>query len=141
MPDLFRLDPDPAGELGDGTEYVEGAPPRVSQVEWLFDYVPDDELLYRHPVYLVSRSLGERLDAAGVSGYELRDAELSKSDNWEDMEDPDTDVPDFRWLEVTGRPGEEDLGLDERARLVVTQRGLDALRQGRLDACEVEPWG
>jgi hypothetical protein len=140
MPQFYILEPEPAGELGLGTDFVRGSvPPRVSRLEWVFDFLPDDDLIHRTPAYMVSAGLAAALDEARLTGYEFRDATVSKAPEFDEL-NPGADLPDYRWLEVTGKPGEDDLGLDDLAQLVVSERALETLRRGRLDDCRVEPF-
>ena len=40
---------------------------------------------------------------------------------------PGRELPRFRWLDVHGRPGRDDFGLDSDFVLVVSERALEAL--------------
>jgi hypothetical protein len=140
MSQFFVLEPEPAGELGLGTDFVPNSvPPRVSRLEWVFDFLPDDDLIHRTPAYMVSAGLAAALDEAGLTGYEFREATVNKAPEFDEI-NPGEDLPDYRWLEVTGKPGEDDLGLDDLAQLVVSERALETLKRGRLDDCRVEPF-
>ncbi len=50
------------------------------------------------------------------------------------------ELPEFKWFYVTGKAGQDDFGVTDKADLVVSQAALDVLRQGRLDECDVEPY-
>ncbi len=54
--------------------------------------------------------------------------EVTASEQFEELY-PARQLPKFAWLRVEGKPGQEDFGIAPDARLVVSQRALDVLRQ------------
>ncbi len=49
-------------------------------------------------------------------------------------------LPEFHWLRVTGDPGVDDFGTEDRLWLVVSEEALDALRGATLEHAEIEPY-
>jgi hypothetical protein len=136
----YALSPEVAGELGERTEMDTAVhPPVVSRLHYEFSDWLGDELVESFPVFLISTALGQSAASAGLSGFVLADAETTLSEEAEELLDGET-IPEFRWLQITGRPGAADFGQTAEARLVVSERALDLLRQGSLNNCGVEDY-
>ncbi|MCX9191955.1 hypothetical protein C3Y87_11110 [Carbonactinospora thermoautotrophica] len=134
----FLLEPEVAGELGPHTEMDTSVhPPRVHRLHYEITDWLGDELLESFPCFLISRRLGERAAAEGLTGFELADVEVTLSPEAEELLG-DVQLPEFRWLKVTGVAGSADFGLTAKAQLVVSERALDVLREGSLENCDVE---
>lgn len=73
----YRLDPQVAGELGDGT-VLDGStrPPKVSRVDYVLDRPDADPIIQSFPVFLVAEDLGPHLENAGLIGFRLADADV-----------------------------------------------------------------
>ncbi|MDP9394092.1 MAG: hypothetical protein M3Q27_07480 [Actinomycetota bacterium] len=71
-----------------------------------------------------------------LSGFELRSAEVSVSDTYEEFYRGSA-LPNWQWFDVTGRPDRDDVALNEHNQLTVSQEVYDILRPGLVD-CEVE---
>lgn len=135
---FFRLEPEVAGGLGEHTEMDTGqVPPKVHRLHYEFDGWLGDEILESYPVFIVTDRVAERLEQIGATGFALRDVEISKSPTFEELH-PGRELPSFRWLDVTGAPEQDDLGVGDDAVLVVSARVLDVLREGTLEHADVE---
>lgn len=135
----FRLDPQVAGELGEGT-VLDGSthPPRVSQVVYVLDQPDADEFIQSFPVFLVSTNLGSRLQNAGLTGFELSGAIVRPSDNYLAIYG-DVPLPQYLWLQVTGTAEETDCWLDESLQVCVSDRMMAIMELVTLSDCLVEP--
>jgi len=108
------------------------------QVEgWL-----EDDLITTLALFLVSQDVGEKLQASGLTGYELALAKVTTSAQYKLMAKnrPRPALPKFCWLRVNGVAGQDDFGLSAEAMLVVSARGLEVLQLGRLAYCDIEPY-
>jgi hypothetical protein len=144
MPSAFYvLDPEVPGGLGENTEliYRDGDYALVERLHFEFGAGRyDDDLFTTHPVYLVTQPLADALRRTTLTGFSLNsDIELTADDNVKELE-PDWQIPQAEWLQVTGTPGSDDFGLTADARLVVSEAALDVLRTGAIDHCEVAPF-
>lgn len=138
-PGFFLINPEVAGGLGENTViHRNRVPPRVERLHYEFEDWLGDDLVESYPCFVVTLEMGERLARAELTGFVLRDVEVSTSDTFQELH-PGR-LPEFRWLDVDVTPGEDDFGLDERARLVVSEKALDVLRTSSLDHCAVAPW-
>lgn len=131
------LSPEVAGGLGERSQLDTTVhPPRVYRLHYEVQGWSGDELLESFPCYLVSPALAAQLSSADLTGAQFADVEVTISSGAEDWVDPA--VLQFRWLQVSGTPGNDDLGVDETARLIVSDQALDAMRRHSLDKCLVE---
>jgi len=136
----YALEPEVAGHLGDHAVVDRSVhPPVVERLHYEFDGWLGDDLLESFPCFIVTKALRERLTQSGLSGCQFEDAEVSKSDLFEEIH-PDRELPEFAWLKVLGRAGVDDFGLSPDHRLVVSQRALDALKSFKLDNCDTEEY-
>jgi hypothetical protein len=133
------LSPEVPGRLTSDTVRDQSVwPPRISDVHYEVQDWLGDDLLTSFPVFLISPRAGAALEAAGLPGFVLADADITIEDDMQDIVDPI--VRTFRWLRVTGAAGDTDVGFDERAHLVVSDRALDVLQDFQLDHCDIEDW-
>lgn len=136
----YTLSPEVAGELGEDTEMDTAVhPPVVSRLHYEFSDWLGDDLVESFPVFLISSVLGQDASGAGLTGFVLADAEVTVSEEAQELLEGET-IPEFRWLKITGQPGVDDFGQTEQARLVVSERALEVLRQGSLENCDVEDY-
>ena len=141
MSDFWSLEPEVAGELGDGSVLDTSVhPPHVSKLEYTLTGWLGDELLETFPCHIVTESLGAALISARLIGFQLDDVEVAVSDEFKEMS-PGRSLPNFKWLKATGRAGVDDFGLSGEHTLVVSDAALRQLRQHTLSQCDVEEYG
>lgn len=134
------LEPEVAGSLGARTVMDTAPhPPEVERLHYEMQGWLGEDLLESFPVYIVTRTMGDRLEAAELEGFTLREVEVTRSPLFEELY-PGRELPPFWWLDVTGAGGETDLGVEPSARLVVSDRALSVLRSGSIENCLVTPW-
>jgi hypothetical protein len=125
-----QVEPEVAGGTGPGTVFVPGAVPwRVARVHYVFDDWFGDWLVTSTPVFVATREAADLLADAGLTGFVVREAQVSTSELFEEI-NPGRALPQFVWLDIHARAGEADLGLTERNDLVVSDAALDLLRSG-----------
>lgn len=130
----YSLDPQVAGELGEGSVLDTTVhPPVVTKVDYLLDQPETDDLIQAFPVYLVSSELADRFQAAAMSGFALAEATVRPS--------PDClavfgDAPprEYRWLQVHGGEG-DDCWIDQSLMLCVSDRMMEILNHATLTDC------
>lgn len=133
----YLIEPEVAGGLGPGTVMDRSThPPRVDVLEYQFAGWMGDDLLEAFPCYVITERLAALLEQSPLTGYTLADLTVTTTD--ELAEHHPGPLPSFRWLQVTGRRGVDDLWLGDDLVLQVTPDALDVLRQGRLDNAVVE---
>lgn len=130
----FVLDPQVAGELGEGTDLDTSVhPPVVNKLEYVLDYPGTDDLIQSFPVFLASDQLVEALNAAEILGITWREATTTQGDFYDEY--PDADPINYQWL-VPGQPGDD--CWTEGGELVVSDRMMAVLRDARINDCEIE---
>ncbi len=140
MPQFYRLEPEVAGGLGQGTVLQrDHRPPKVTRLYYVFDGWLGDDLLESYPCFIMTKIMADRLLRLGPTGVALREVEISTSPTFRDGHS-NLHLPDFLWLDVQGTPGRDDLGLEQDAHHVVSHRVLDCLRTGHLAQCRIESY-
>ena len=138
-----KLTPDVAGELADHTELDRSVhPPRVQRFAYVIDNWLGDDILETYPTFMVTETLVGPLNGSGLSGYEIRQAEVTIEEESRETLSMigRTEFPNFRWLHVVGKAGCDDFGLTATGDLVVSERALNVLRQGQLNRCDIEEY-
>jgi hypothetical protein len=66
------------------------------------------------------------LQAGGMSGIRIADAEISTDLEYDDAY-PNRPLPPFAWLQIVGKPGQDDFGMARNHHLVLSERALQIL--------------
>lgn len=136
MSKTYILEPEVPGGLGPRTQMDRTVhPPRVQALHFVFDGWLGDQLVESFPCYLVTPDLAESLSAAGVTGFDLAEAEVETSDQFKEMY-PNRSIPPFKWLRVVGVAGESDIYITSDNRLAGSQKVVDAIMATRPTALE-----
>lgn len=137
----YLLEPVVAGGLAENTVMDTSThPPRVQHLRYAIDDWHGDELLESTPAFVIAERLADDLTARNdLNGYRLAEAEVTLSDTGVELL-ADATLPAFRWLQITGAPGQDDFGLTGNADLVVSARALELLQSGNLENCDIGPW-
>ncbi len=124
MAAFYQLEPEVLGELGGNTklELRTDTFPLVLRLHCIFTAWLGDDLVTCYPCYLVTPHLSTQLERAGLTGFSLRDAEITP--DMYTARDHACDLPLFAWLDVIGVPGKDDLGLLPDSSLVVSDAAL-----------------
>ncbi|MBM7771933.1 hypothetical protein JOD54_002137 [Actinokineospora baliensis] len=140
MTHYYQLEPEVPGELGPGSDVDRSAAPWViRRVEFAFHDWLGDDLITSDPIFLVTAAMADKLDESGLTGFELREAAITRASEGLDMIEDFESYPAFRWLDVVGRATVDDFGLDLEGALVVSGSALEVLETGRLDQCDKTP--
>lgn len=133
------LQPEVAGGLREQTTMDASVhPPVVTQLHYeVLDWLGDD-LLESFPCFLISPEAAAALTAAGMRSFALADALITLEPQMEDLYDHR--VLTFRWLQPTGQPGVDDIALDERAHLIVSENAWNVLSTFSIAHCTSNDW-
>ena len=133
----YILDPEVAGGFGPNAVIDPTVrPPNVSHFHYQFDGWLGDPLLETIGCFIVTTHLKHKIEAIAPTGVSFGYVEISKSSEFEDLF-PDQELPEFAWLQVTGRVGQDDFGLSLRNRLIVSERILNLLKNEGLSHCDI----
>lgn len=134
----FLLEPEVAGELGNGTVIDTTVhPPLVSKLNYQFSGWLGDALLESFPCFIISADTANALEKDFYTGLSFADVEMSITPEFTAMY-PNRVLPKFRWLQVQGLAGRDDFGLAPDHRLVVSEKALEKLRQFGISHALVE---
>ena len=115
-------------------------PPIVSRLHYEFSVWSSDALLASFPAFIVTEDAMNKLMESGATGARFADVEVTTTYPFRELY-PDTKLPKFVWLQVTGRAGRDDFGLARKIRLVISERALDVLKGLQLNGALIEPFG
>jgi hypothetical protein len=134
------LEPEVAGGWGPHTiADVSVHPPRVERLHYELDGWLGDDFLASFPCFVVTERLACELKLSGLTGFTLDHVEVSVSSEFRDLH-PKSELPVFRWLRVTGRPGLDDFGIAGDHRLVASCDAMALLERFTLDHADATPW-
>jgi len=121
------IQPEVAGGLGENTVMDRSVhPPIVTRLHYKFDGWLGDVLLRSFPCLIVTKGAKERLQSAGLTGIAFDKVEVTTSELFQEIY-LDRKLPEFVWLKIVGKPGQNDFGFVGNARLVISERALKAL--------------
>jgi len=124
----FYLEPEVAGGIGENTVMNSNVhPPFISKLNYHFDDWLGDVLLESFPAFIVTAEAKDRLESTGVTGVRFDEVEVTTSDVFAELH-PGRQLPEFVWLLVEGKPGQDDFGLAADGRLVVSEKAFAVLR-------------
>lgn len=137
---FYRLEPEVAGGLGPLTVRDNSLPAgAILKLNYEFDGWLGDELLESFPCFIITEKLRRRIEEAKSTGCSFDDVEISTSERFRSLY-PEIRLRQFHWLKVVGKAGADDFGLSSDGSLVVSERALQAMKQGQLDNCTIEKW-
>lgn len=133
----YTIEPEVAGGLGPSSDVDSSVhPPLVRRLEYEFAGWLGDDLVESFPCLVITDRLAQHLVRSGISGFELDAVTVTVTDEF--REHFAGDLPAFRWLKVTGSPGQDDLWMGDDLLLHASEAGVAALRTGQLDNAVVE---
>lgn len=137
---FYYLDPEVAGGFGDDTVINHSvSPPQVEQLNHEFEVWSGDELLENFPCFIATERLANAIQHLNASGVRFADVKITQSPEFEELY-PGKVLPEFKWLQVFGTPGEDDFGITKDFRLVVSESILNTLKLYHLSHCGIEAY-
>ncbi|MEE4371635.1 hypothetical protein V2K69_14345 [Pseudomonas alliivorans] len=134
----YYIEPEVAGGLGE-TSIIDTSchPPKITRLEYKFEGWLGDDLLEGFPCFIVTKRLADAISKKRLSGFCLKPLKISKSENFLELY-PDLKLPDFKWLEIVGSAGVDDLGLAENHILVVSELALNVFKELKINQAELK---
>ena len=86
-----------------------------------------DELLESTPCFIVSERMAREIENARLIGASFDQVEVTTSAQFQELY-PNRPLPEFVWLRVNGKAGQDDFGIAPDARLVVSEKALGVLQ-------------
>jgi hypothetical protein len=139
---FYILEPEVAGGWGVNTLFtrVPGKPVVVHKLHYHFDGWLGDNLLASCPCFIITHRLANAIEKAQLTGVDFGDVEVTTSEQFRELY-PQRELPSFVWLKVFGKAAKDDFGLDDRGRLVASEKALHVLRGMTLEHCDVSEYG
>jgi len=82
---------------------------------------------------IVTEPLGHALTSAKCTGFSFKEAEFEPPEAFTAFQGAMAKIPDLVWCDVSGEPGQHDLGLERRMRMIVSRRAKDIIEHGPHD--------
>jgi hypothetical protein len=134
----YILEPEVAGGWGEGTiADTSTHPPIIKKLEYQFDGWSGDDLLTSFPCFIVSERLVNKMESSDLTGYEIAPVEITKSEKFKELF-PNTELPNFKWLQVKGIVKKDDFAINKKLRLVVSETAFNLLNKFNMKQCDVE---
>lgn len=137
--DYYKVEPGVPATIGPRTIWDTSVhPPKLSNVELLFDWVGDC-LIESFPVYAVSEEAAEKLVSNGCTGVQFESIICKKSEDFGVFKG-DQALPVFRRLIPIGKPGFDDFGEIVELGLIISAKALNVLEAVALQDVIVSPY-
>lgn len=151
--DLYMLEPEVAGEIGENTVYdnfddvrYRRAEPKISKLHFIFSGWLGNDIIESTPCFIVTDELKRGIEKSELSGYEFQDMEVSLSDEFMEIY-PNRDMPQFKRLIPKGRVivdyetytkwSGEDFNLSDKSYLIVSEKALNIINEYNIDNCDL----
>jgi hypothetical protein len=136
----FVIDPSCFGELGEGTIFeTKNGSREVTQLDMMLERIPKDDIMaVGGGGYVISEKLAIKLAKTQLTGYELDDVHVYKSDQFY-LTAPtwvDRPLPEFKWLKIVGVGLKDDFGI-HKTQLVVSESAMEFLKGFSIGQCEI----
>lgn len=132
----YVLEPEVPGGLGENTVLDTSVhPPIIHHLHYQFDGWLGDDILEGFPCFFCSDRLAEQFRKVGLKGFYLEEFETSTSDEFKELF-PETILPKFYWLKITGVLGDDFL-LSANHRLVVSEAVISILKAFNIAHCDI----
>lgn len=124
----YQIEPEVAGGFGDNT-VIDRSSGRmvVRKLNYEFDGWLGDALLESCPCFIITEDAKRKLQSIGATGIKFDKVEVTTSEEFKDFY-PNKQLPKFVWLQIDGKPGQDDFGIGSGPGLVVSGRVLEALK-------------
>ena len=123
----YLVEPEVAGGFGDSAHIDTSTNPiTVSRLHYAIDGWRGSHLLETFPVWVASDELVATVSAAGLTGFEVAEAQVDLSEQGRDTL-RDRPLPHFVWFKPTGTRGREDFAFSSDG-LVISERCLRVIR-------------
>ncbi len=135
---FYKLEPEVGGELGKNTVLDRSTfPPTAMKLHFEFAGWFGDCIVESFPCYLITNDMAQQLSDEGITGFVIRDVEITTSDEFQEMS-PVKELPDFKWLDVDGEFLKDDLSISPSNLIVVSQKVLSLFKEAGLKNCGIE---
>jgi hypothetical protein len=135
----YEIYPEVAGKIHEDCIIdVAARPIKISGMHYEFDGWLGDDLLTEAGYFILSEQLGKAMESAKLTGYEILDCKVSKSNQFKDIY-PSRILPIFKWLKINGDFPKDDFWFSKETMMLnVSEDVLNVLNQFQISNCEIE---
>jgi len=132
------IEPEVAGGLGFETEMDSGVhPPVIKKLHYEFSGWLGDDILETFPCFIVSENLMNDIKKNQLTGVSFDDIIVTKSEEFISFY-PKTNLPNFYWMKIEGKFGEDDFVIAEDYRLLISEKGMDVISYFNINNASIE---
>ncbi len=136
----YQIEPEVAGGIGEHSVIDRSSGKMiVRKLHYEFDGWLGDELLTSTPCFIVSERLAREIERAQLTGVSFDEAEVTTSDQFRELH-PNLQLPKFVWLQIVGKPGQDDFGKARCHGFVISERALKVLRGRGISNADITPF-
>lgn len=122
------INPEVAGGFGEATKLDTSVhPPVIFMLDYCFDGWLGDCILEAFPCYVITTEAKKSIEKVKLSGVIFDNVITSKPDIFKKLY-PNKGLPNIYWAKVIGIAGENDFGISDDLRLVISNNALNALK-------------
>jgi hypothetical protein len=96
-----------------------------------------DVLLETFPCFVLTEEASRAISSSRLTGANFAPFEISLSEQFLELQ-ANVRLPRFLWMQVVGKAGMDDFGIDRSNQLVVSQQALALLRRLGLGHAEID---
>ncbi len=123
----YRVEPEVAGGFGEHTIIDRSSGKMVvRKLHYEFDGWHGDVLLTSTPCFIITEGTKRKLQSIGATGVRFDVVEVTTSEKFQELY-PNQKLPKFVWLQIEGKPEEDDFGIDQHYGIVISERALKVL--------------
>ncbi len=100
----------------------------VRKLHYVFEGWLGDVLWESFPCFIITKDAKRKLQSIGATGIRFDDVEVTTSALFQGLY-PNRQLPEFFWLQIEGKPGQDDFGIGRDPGLVISERALEVLRK------------
>ncbi len=136
----YQIEPEVAGGIGEHSVIDRSTGKMiVHKLHYVFDDWGGDVLLESCPCFIVTESAKKKLQSIYATGIRFDKVEVTTSELFQQLV-PDLELPKFFWLQIDGKPGQDDFGICKDPGLVISERALEVLRGLGISNALVTPY-
>jgi len=136
----YIIEPEVAGQLGNKTVLnYSTQPPTIEKLNYEFDDWLGDDFLEGFQCFICTQRLAEEIQLMKLTGFNLDNCEVTRSQEFEDLNDNEVILPIFYWIKIFGDEN-DDFFITSNGTLVVSDRALKTIKKFNLNYCDVKDY-
>ncbi len=136
---FYKIHPEVPGGIGKNITYNKAEVPwQIEHFHAVFEGWLGGDLLKISACYLVTNILKEKLFSSEVTGIiGFQDFEIELSDTFKHLY-PGKELPKLYWMQLNGNVQKDDLAMNDKNKLIVSELAMEILQSVNLSIAEIE---